>query len=346
MKNLKLIAKRIGIFLAITVSVALIGAYSIMWVCVNGPSWVVKDMFVMSVRETSAAGFLANIYCSKAEIQKIVERNQVKSSDTITDVSIIKPNVPDDNQGGQDNTDKDEFVSGNPVVYEAEGIRVEQVSGSTYKGVMMLISDPSRVFVGTLDSYDKEGRGKTILEFIKKYGVSGGSNAGGFYDPGGSGKGGYPKGIVISEGRLRFGNLNSTYEVIGFTNENILVVGNMTAKKALELGIRDAVTYGPILMVNGVPEQISGIGGGLNPRTAIGQRADGTVLLLVIDGRQASSLGASYFDLINVFLEYEAVNAANLDGGSSSVLYHNGNCLNVSSSLVGMRPLPTAILIK
>mgnify|MGYP002517544173 CR=1 FL=1 len=120
----------------------------------------------------------------------------------------------------------------------------------------------------------------------------------------------------------------------------------MTAQKALEMGVRDAVSFGPILIVNGVPNDVSGTGGGLNPRTAIGQRADGAVLFLVIDGRQASSLGASMNDLINIMLEYEAVNAANLDGGSSSVLYWGDELLTVNSSLVGLRRMPNAFLIK
>ena len=120
----------------------------------------------------------------------------------------------------------------------------------------------------------------------------------------------------------------------------------MTGKQALEEGIRDAVSFGPTLIVNG--EALSGIGtgGGLNPRTAIGQRADGTVLLLVIEGRQATSLGASYTDLIRVMLEHGAVNAANLDGGSSSVMYYEGSLVNSNASVIGLRKMPTAFLVR
>ena len=64
-------------------------------------------------------------------------------------------------------------------------------------------------------------------------------------------------------------------------------------------------------------------GGGKNPRTAIGQRADGAVLFLVTDGRGASGhLGATASDLIGIMQEYGAVNAANLDGGSSSSMVY------------------------
>ena len=61
---------------------------------------------------------------------------------------------------------------------------------------------------------------------------------------------------------------------------------------------------------------------GVNPRTGIGQRSDGAILMLVIDGRQVSSLGATFADMTDIFLSYGAVNACNLDGGSSSVMMY------------------------
>ena len=110
--------------------------------------------------------------------------------------------------------------------------------------------------------------------------------------------------------------------------------------------LRDAVTFGPALVINGEACEVSGISSGLNPRTAIGQRRDGAVLLLVIDGRQASSLGATYADMINVLMEYEAFNAANLDGGSSSMLWYNGEYINKGVILTGSRELPTAFIVR
>ena len=71
-----------------------------------------------------------------------------------------------------------------------------------------------------------------------------------------------------------------------------------------------------------------------NPRTAIGQREDGTVLLLVTDGRGISGhLGATASDLIDVMSKNGAVNAANIDGGSSSSMYYKGEYLMTSVTL-------------
>jgi exopolysaccharide biosynthesis protein len=87
------------------------------------------------------------------------------------------------------------------------------------------------------------------------------------------------------------------------------------------------------------------VNSGLNTRTAIGQRADGSVLLLVIEGRQTSSLGATYADLINIMLEFGAVNAANLDGGMSSSMAYQGEEILKNSSVSATRDMPTAFII-
>ena len=98
-----------------------------------------------------------------------------------------------------------------------------------------------------------------------------------------------------------------------------------------------------MLVSNGVPSDVSN--SGVHPRTALGQRSDGAVLLLVIDGRQAISLGATYQDLVDVFLEYGAVNACNLDGGSSTLMWYNGSYVNNCASVVGIRPVPSTFLV-
>lgn len=341
MKKFRKYLARVGIVIGLTLVMLVIGLYAIMWICVNGPSPLAGDLFVLSVRESSAGGFLASIYCSDEEIAAIEDRNKVSTTDEITDTSFIQIGVVEDD--GDEEDTSDDKLEENEI---APGIIVEDVSGTTFKGKMMIIEDPSRIFVGTLDSYGKDKSGYTMPEYIDHYNAAGGINAGGFWDDGGGGIGGLPEGVVISQGELRYGELDEVYEIIGFTDENIFVVGNMTAQEALDMGVRDAVSFGPVLIVNGVPNEISGTGGGLNPRTAIGQRSDGAVLFLVIDGRQASSLGASMNDLINVMLEYGAVNAANLDGGSSSVLYWGKEILTVNSSLIGLRQMPSTFLIE
>ena len=354
-QKIKKLIKRIVIFLITTLLMAVILLYSAMWICINGPSEVARDLFVMSVRETSAAGFLANIFLSDEEIAAIAAKNQVGVTDEITDTSLIEiegnhKNSSSDDSSSSGNSYEQEGTEVNLIDKDLEyidGIAIKKVSGNTFQGYMMFIKDPGRVFVGvSSQNFSKDVAGKTVIDIINSYGAVAGTNAGGFEDPQGTGDGGVPKGLVISEGRMLYGNGNTTYDIIGFNKENVLIVGKMTGNQAVNMGIRDAVCFGPTLIVNGNPLTVAGAGSGLNPRTAIGQRTDGTVLLLVIEGRQATSLGASYNDLIRVMLEYGAVNAANLDGGSSSVMYNKSELINSNASFIGLRKVPTAILIR
>ena len=148
---------------------------------------------------------------------------------------------------------------------------------------------------------------------------------------------------MITEGNFVWGDQSKKYDVIGFNSDNILIVGNMTGKQALDAGIRDALSFGPVLVMNGKASSVKGSGSGLNPRSAIGQRADGAVLLLAIDGRRPESLGASYADLIEIMLEYGAVNAANLDGGNSTGLVYKGSLVNRG---LFYRGLPTCFIVR
>ncbi|MGN0515036.1 MAG: phosphodiester glycosidase family protein [Lachnospiraceae bacterium] len=342
---MKKVISRILIFFALTLLMLVLCLYCVMWVCVNGPSKRAKELFIMSVRETSAVGFLADWFCTPEEIEQIELSKQAVVTDEV-DTSLIvidkKPTEDTDNQNKQVTDKKEDEKEKEPE----EPIEIINVSGSTYKGLMMIVKDPSRVKVGTSSAtYSSDVPGKRVEEMIENYGAIAGINAGGFDDPQGYGNGGIPLGIVISEGEFKYGNLDSSYELIGLNKDNVLIAGTMTARKALETGIRDAVSFGPILVLNGEATQASQ-GGGLNPRTAIGQRSDGAILLLVIDGRQSSSLGASYADLAEIMIEYGAVNAANLDGGSSSVMYYKGELLNSCASLSGPRKMPTCILVQ
>ena len=320
----KVFFKKVGIYFLSSVFLLFIFLLGTVLILEFGPSKTARNLFVNSAMESSAGKFLATLFISKNEIKKIQEANSVEKVKDVTDSSLIEINKD------KENLDKLELIN---------------VKGSTFKGILAIVHDPSRVKIGISGQYGPGFIGKTVEDMAKSYGAILATNGGGFEDAGGMGNGGTPIGIVISDNQIVWGSASASYELIGFDNDNKLVVGNMTGAEALNRGVRDALSFGPILIVNGNPVRINGTGGGLNPRTAIGQREDGAVLLLVIDGRQANSLGASYEDVMNVMLEYGAVNAANLDGGSSSLLYYNGTYINNSSSLVGAREMPTSIVV-
>ena len=348
-KNKNSVASRIGRFIGrffiwfgVTFVILLVGAYIFFYFVNKGPSPRIRDLFVASAKESSVGGVLADIYLSQEEIDEILSKNQTGEFEEITDIALIKTRSDSYDENAQEGSSLENDIAIDP---DGDGIDIFDVHGDTYKGKMMVIYDPSRVKVATLDYYDYDAPGLTLAKLVEKYDCVAGVNGGKYDDEIGMGTGGMPEGVVFSEGVLRFGDPSATYDIYGFTNENVLVVGRMTAGYAQSIGIRDAVSFGPSLIVNGKSAKYSGSGSGLNPRTAIGQRANGDVLLLVIEGRQPSSLGASMGDLITIMEEYGAVNAANLDGGMSSSMVYNGEDV-VSSCTLGSRAMPTAFVVE
>ncbi|MCD8311415.1 MAG: phosphodiester glycosidase family protein [Firmicutes bacterium] len=363
-----------GALVVLTLLLAVIIAlYTVMFILVKGPSETARTLFVRSVMETSAGKFLAYIYLSEEEIAEITSGSgddditydkvdvsliQIPTSDvTTTDGNPSADELPsadksaesDSGSSGDDTgSDLPEDMSDGEESEYPEGIEIIDIVGSTYYGKMIIISDPSRVTVATIDTYGVAYSGKTLSEFVKSYGALGGINAGGFDDPNGSGSGAVPDGIVIKNGEIVWGNTSTYYKcVVGFDSNGILHVGNMTGAEALADGIVNGLSFanGPLLIVNGKAQNTSrSLGGGLNPRTAIGQRSDGAVLMLVINGRQADSLGATYDDLILEMQKYGAVNAANLDGGSSSLRMYDGEFITKRAYLFGERDLPNAFI--
>ena len=328
---------RIALSLLTLLVVLLGGVYALLSVFFLGPSQTAGDKLTMSLFETSALKFVPSLFYSQAEIDAIKDRNKIIEPEGTTDLSLVSIRRPEE-QTEQTSTDSQR---------EEEDIYVEEITGATYHGWMMVVRDPSRVSVGvSRDYFTDDARGMRIAEMAEKYGAIGAINGGAFSDSGGMGNGGMPSGLTVSDGEIRNSSGGRDLTTVGFTEDDILVVGKFTKDQAKEMKIRDACSFGPALVVNGEPVEFSGASSGLNPRTAIGQRADGAVLMLVIDGRQVNSMGASYADLVNIMVRYGAVNACNLDGGSSSNMYYNGEILNDGVAITGSRHIPTTFIVR
>ncbi|MBR6513687.1 MAG: phosphodiester glycosidase family protein [Clostridia bacterium] len=294
-----------------------------------------QQMFVTTILETGQFKFLASVFLSEDEIQQIVDANSMQAFNEEVADDLIQI-------GGSGSVDAGSADGSK----EQQDIEIVEVSGSTYSGTMMIVKDPSRVSVATIFPWKAEG--VNLDQLVNDNGAVAGIN-GGLYNSNNN-TGGMPYGVVVSEGEIlrNMPQEAAGLVLIGFTEEHILQiidVSDMTAADVEKLvedkGIRDAVCFQEEasdannhfvqLIINGEARAVNGMGSGLNPRTAIGQRADGSVLMFVTDGRGKSGhLGASSSDLIGVMQEFGAVNAANLDGGSSSCMYYNGEYLRTS----------------
>jgi len=338
-KRLLRFAGRTGLILLETVLLLVITLYGVMYILAKGPSPTARDLFVRSVRETSAIGFLADIYFTEEEIAAIENAQGVEEYQE-TDTSLITITKPGDKEAS-DGPVADEWGL---IDEDGDGIILEEVKGEGYSGYMMVVLDPSRVILGSVPkSYG--GMGYTVEQMVKKFDAVAGTNAGGFDDPNGGGNGSIPDTLVVFEGQIYYEGSGVNNGFVGLDKNHILHTGILTPAEIREREIQYGVCFGPVLISNGEVALAENNVGGLNPRTAIGQRSDGSILLLVIDGRQVISIGATYRDLVDIFLEYGAVNACNLDGGSSSMMWYGDGYVNNCASVIGIRPVPTAFVV-
>ncbi len=334
---------KVLLLLVETALILVIALYGVMFVLAKGPSPTARDLFVMSVRETSAVGWLANIYFTDEEIAQIENRQEVEDF-VETDTSLIQIPSHTEPITGEEGEQQGAVADAWGLVDEdGDGIIVEEVKGEGYSGYMMIVLDPSRVIVGSVpESYGS--RGYTVEEMVQKFDAVAGTNAGGFYDPDGKGNGSIPDTMVVFEGKVHYAGSGTRKGFVGFDSNHILHVANrITEAEIKEKDIQYGVCFGPVLISNGEPVEQDG--SGVNPRTAIGQRSDGAILMLVIDGRQVISMGATMQDLVDIMMDYGAVNACNLDGGSSTLMWYEGGYVNNCASVIGIRPVPTAILV-
>lgn len=239
--------------------------------------------------------------------------------------------------------EKDKF--GNTVFANdsEENIVILEIKKSNFTGKLVLVDDPSRVFLGATDY--KGSRGEFICDYLEKENAVVGINASGFIDKGGVSLGGDISGQCVSKGEY-WGSYDSRYTLVGFDNKDRLVVGGIEDWE--EYNIRDGFQYKPTLILNGKKVVEDSAGWGLQPRTVVGQCKNGVVLLLVIDGRQVGySIGATMEDCADILLQYGAVTAGACDGGSSSVIGYDGEVINkpCARDMPTGRYLPNAWLV-
>lgn len=323
------------LLVVLTIVVLIVGAlYIVLDTVFNGPSEAARNVLTMSLTEASATKWVPGLFLGDELVEEIRNKSGAALEDAYSDASQVV-------------IDKENILSASDE-WQAypDGIRIETYKGDTYNAHIMIIRNPEQVYMATSTDgpFSTDTPGTRINHQIETEGAIAAINAGAFNDDGSANSyvGSIPAGLLMVNGEVRSNTLHERVPeqgFAGFTFDNILVVAkSMTADQAGELGIRDGCEFGPVLIMNGeVNQEAYNANSGYNPRTAIGQRADGAVIFLCIDGRQASSLGGTYRDIIDIMVEYGAVNACNMDGGSSSVmLYRDAYGLYGEPGLVQM----------
>lgn len=312
-----------------------------------GPFPWLKETLITSAMTTMEHQWMAEIIYSDEDISKVMASSTITEpdEDTVAAYVQIKEVMAQDNYSSKEEEQVLKKDLGN------EDYKIIPVEGYInpvhyYKGYLTVVYDPSKVKIVVskrLGTY-----GEYIDEMAKRTKSKIAINASGFKDVDWMGNGGEPTGTVISDGKIVWGKNVGKVGIIGFNKDNILTLTRKTPQEAINMGIRDAVSFSPFLIVNGKAAFIKGNGGwGIAPRTAIGQRKDGIVLMLTIDGRQKHSTGADMVDLTEIMLKYGAYNAANVDGGSSTALVENGTLITkpTAAGRDNLRHIPDAWVV-
>jgi len=313
-----------------------------------GPFSYFRDLLVTTAMTTMSHKYFAYVLYNEDQVMKILDNNKIIEPESNTDSSKISFNP---------NFETETYES----IYEEQILKKDkdndvykyiEISGSGWKGYMVVIYDPSDLRLVFSSRYKRGGQYLSTMAEEQNALVA--MNASGVmtsigYNP--------ITGSAILDGKLydKGKNINKGGGLIGFSKDNVLMLTKKSVKSAIAEGMDRAVEFGPFLIVNGEPAQFKGNGGwGIANRSAIGQRQDGIVLLVAIDGRQSGSLGISMPELVKLFQKYKAYNAANLDGGGSSALYvkekptdEKGKLVNnpVGYGYDGERSLPNAWMV-
>jgi exopolysaccharide biosynthesis protein len=325
---------RLMAFLGLTLLCVVLTLFGVVWVFEKGPSPTLTGIFCNTVRETSAIRWLSNIFLSEEELSQYLMKSTEDLETEQVNTSLIHI---------AEAREKD------PTVEEDPYLQLLDIAYGTCRGKLLIIRDPKGVILGTSGRFGVDP-GLQLTEMVAKYNGVAGTNAGGFIDNNGLGNGGTPTGMVLCEGEILYGDRYTNYNVIGLDRDGILRVGRMSGAEALACGMKYAVSFtthdgiASSLIING-EVQTQNLGPGVNPRTAIGQREDGALLLLVLDGRSSKTLGATLENVVDIMLQYGAVNAGNLDGGSSSVMVYGDEIINNCASVTGPRGIPTGFIV-
>ncbi|WP_289356031.1 phosphodiester glycosidase family protein [Paenibacillus sp. S-12] len=320
------------IFRIVAAIFLLVGSLGAGWLFLT-PSGTEMRFLIADTLITTQHRHWAKYIIGQAELDKRVQEYWARferMGDEKSTIDINKPSVAEQAK--------------KPLV-EYKEVSGTGATGASFSGYLMIVNDPTKIRIGVPG---KVGRGEKVSSMVKRTGALAGVNGGGFADPNWEGNGFKPIGVVINDGKMYYNGVGKQdTQIVGIDKDGKMVAGNFKVSELLEMGVKEAVTFQPRMIVNGKGQiRNHADGWGIAPRTVMGQRKDGAILFLVIDGRQPHSIGADLYDCQKIMLENGAVIAANLDGGSSTVLVEkDGVIKNSPSSQYGERYLPTAFLV-
>ncbi|MGG7177064.1 phosphodiester glycosidase family protein [Clostridium paraputrificum] len=324
-------------FLGFLVFMIVFTAATAPFVLLYGPFEQAKRTYVGSAMGTMSHQWLATMFLSDEKIAEIIGSNESQGELGQQDLNLI--NIPT----RRDDTIIEQTLDGK--------------NGAKFIGHVLIVKDPKRVKVGVSSKIGTMG--ESTSRIAENYDAIAAINGGAFTDEQGAeewtSNGGIPSGILISEGKdMNNSATKGKQPVAAINKDGKLIVGDFTYDELLKEGVTDALSFGlpnggsSVLIYNGRMRPISGDGGlGTSPKTMIGQRADGSIILVALDSKiPATRIAATVKEAQEVMYELQCVTAMLLDGGRSTTMYYDGEVINEPSNTSGERPIASAFIVK
>ena len=219
-----------------------------------------------------------------------------------------------------------------------------RVKGDGYRGILAIAKDPARLSLQ--ESAQLGTAGQTVAQIATRTEGVLAMTGSGFIDPDGNGNGGILSGYAMCHG-IPLGQhaAKKGDKRLELHEDNLMYIYDTSSPVGETC--TDAVEWQPAVIIDG--QDVLGYGwDGLQPRAIIGQSSKYEVMMLIIEGRAPIKgiLGITLYDCADILLEYGCMQAMNLDGGTSAIMWYNGetitNCSN--TKLKDGRPLPSAFV--
>ncbi len=225
-----------------------------------------------------------------------------------------------------------------------EGVLLCRESGSGYRGILVIAKDPSRLSLQAAATIGSIGQvaGEIGAAHNGIIAVTGS----GFLDEGGVGNGGTIVGWAMCDGVAYGEHAAEGYKRLELHEDNRFYIKDVWDE--VDPSTTDAVEFSPAMIVDGkiVVDQRSGFND-LQPRACMGQSRYNEIIMLLVEGRLPTvSLGISVPDCADIMAEHECMQAMNLDGGTSAMIWYKGDYIMKSSNpvLQAGRTLPNAFV--
>lgn len=225
----------------------------------------------------------------------------------------------------------------------ANGLLVVRIREEFFRGVLILGKDPSRLACAAAEDWGTTGQ--RAGEIAQAHSALVALTSSGF-EAGGP-EGAYQTGAAMCGGQVYGEHLKPGYKRIELRSDDRLYVTD--APEDFHPDCTDATEWTPALIVDGeIVVTKEDHYNARNPRCCLGQAADGTVLMLCIEGRYLDSLGATAPECAEILARYGAYQAMNLDGGTSAICWYDGEYITRCSdpNLPEGRLLPNCWIYK